>query len=74
MVTINFTQLRQNAKIYFDAVEKGETVFVKRHGKVIAKITTSSPKQLTWKKKSLRLKIPGVSLSQSIIREREESK
>ena len=73
MVTINFTQLRQNAKVYFDAVEKGETVYVKRHGKVIAKITTSSPKQPVWKKEALRLKIPGVSLSQSILKEREES-
>jgi antitoxin (DNA-binding transcriptional repressor) of toxin-antitoxin stability system len=72
MVTVNFTQFRQNAKIYFQAVEKGETVYVRRRGKVIAKIVPPTSRQPLWKSKALRLKIPGVSLSQSILKERQE--
>ncbi len=71
MVTINFTQFRQKAKAYFDAVEKGETVYIKRRGKIIAKIEAPPRKQPSWKTKALRLKIPGVSLSEAIIEERQ---
>ena len=73
MVTVNFTEFRQNAKGYFNAVEKGETVYVKRHGKIIAQIIPSKKKQPAWKTQALRLKIPGVSLSQDILEERRES-
>ena len=33
MVRVTFSELRNNAKKYFDAVEQGELVEVYRHGK-----------------------------------------
>ena len=39
MKTVTFSQLRNNAKKYFDAVEQGETVEVYRHGKPVAVIS-----------------------------------
>ena len=72
MVTINFTQFRQKAKDYFDAVEKGETIYIKRHGKVIAQIRPPQTHQPAWKHKALRLKISGESLSKMIIQERQQ--
>ena len=73
MVTVNFTQLRENAKTYFDQVEHGETIFVMRHGKIIAHISPPRKKQPAWKKKALRLIVPGVSLSKIILEERRKS-
>ena len=75
MLTVSFTQLRQNAKNYFDAVERGDKILVERHGKVIAQIhPVSSRKQIPWKSKGLQLIIPGVSLSEMILKERAESR
>ncbi len=36
MITVTFSELRNNAKKYFDAVEEGETIEVYRNGKPIA--------------------------------------
>lgn len=74
MVTVNFTQFRQHAKSYFDAVEKGEVIYIKRRGKIVASIIPPRKKEPLWKQKALRLKIPGVSLSQTIIEERRHSR
>ncbi len=74
MVTVNFTVFRQNAKAYFAAVEKGETVCVKRHGKIIARILPAMRKEPVWHTKALRLKIPEVSLSQAILEERRQDR
>jgi len=69
MVKISFTKFRQNAKSYFDKVERGEVIRIYRHGKVIAEII--SPQQSSGKrKKDVGLIIPGVSLSRAIIDER----
>ncbi len=73
MVAISFTQLRQNAKTYFDAVEKGEIVRVLRHGKIIAEIIPAHTKKTSKKKTSPPLIIPGASLSQAILKERKQS-
>lgn len=72
MVTVNFTVFRQKAKTYFEAVEKGETICVKRRGKIIARIVPARKKEPAWKSKALRLKIPGESLSETILQERGE--
>ena len=73
MVTITFTKFRQNAKTYFDAVEKGEVIRVLRHGKVIAQIISPGRKvDADWKKRS-PLVIPGVSLSKTILEERRSA-
>ena len=73
MVSISFTQLRQNAKTYFDKVEKGKTIRVIRHGKVIAEITPPKNKQSHFLKPIVPLVIPGVSLSKTILKERKFS-
>ena len=74
MVTITFTKFRQNAKTYFDAVEKGEVIQVLRHGKVIAQIISPVMKiDPEWKKRP-PLVIPGVSLSKVILAERKSAK
>jgi prevent-host-death family protein len=44
MKTVTFSQLRNNAKKYFDAVEKGESVEVYRHGKPAAILSPAGEK------------------------------
>ncbi|MCX7014810.1 MAG: type II toxin-antitoxin system prevent-host-death family antitoxin [Candidatus Sumerlaeota bacterium] len=75
MRTATFTELRQHAKTYFDAVEDGEAIRVLRHGKPVADIVPVAGARRTpfWKRPALRLRIPGASLSKAVIREREES-
>ena len=76
MTTITFTQFRQSAKTYFDAVERGQKVRITRHGKAIAMmvpIGRQVDSALLWKKPALRLKVPGVSLSHVILKDRENS-
>jgi len=77
MQTVTFSQLRNNAKKYFDAVEKGESVEVYRHGKPIALLTPfvreTPAKPNRWKTGN-PIKIPGLSLSKEIIKARRESR
>jgi antitoxin (DNA-binding transcriptional repressor) of toxin-antitoxin stability system len=74
MVTVNFTQFRQNAKNYLDAVEKGEMVNIKRHGKIVAQIIPPQKKQPSWKRQVKPLEISGVQLSRSVIQERRKTR
>ena len=71
MTQTTFTELRKHAKTYFDSVEKGETVRVLRHGRVIAEIVPPEDKK-TWKKRGLRLLVPGVSITKVILNERRK--
>lgn len=76
MKTVTFSQLRNNAKKYFDAVEKGESVEVYRHGKPIAMLTPvlhESPLKLNRWKTGNPIKIPGLSLSKEIIKDRRKN-
>ena len=75
MKTVTFSQLRNNAKKYFDAVEHGETVEIYRHGKPIAMLTPvlrESP--LSRWKTANPIKLPGVSASKMIIEDRKKSR
>lgn len=74
MTMTTFTEFRKHAKTYFDSVERGETVRVIRHGKVIADIVPPREGlgEKAWRKPGLKLKIPGVSLTKAILRERRE--
>ncbi len=76
MKRVTFTEFRQNAARYFDAVEEGETIKVLRHGKPIAEVVPASDEEstLSWKKPGLRLSVKGASLSREILRERKQSK
>jgi antitoxin (DNA-binding transcriptional repressor) of toxin-antitoxin stability system len=74
MKTTTFTDFRRKASSYIDAVEKGETVSILRHGRVVADVVPHRDENRipAWKRPGLKLDLKGVSLSQEIIREREE--
>ena len=76
MKSVTFTQFRQNAAAYFDAVERGETIQVLRHGKPIAEIAPAPTDEtvVSWKQPGLRLSVRGISLSREILKERKASK
>lgn len=76
MKTVTFTKLRENAKLYFDAVEEGETVRVLRHGKPIADIlpAASSARTPSWRKSRKPLCVKGVSLTKAILEERNSGR
>jgi antitoxin (DNA-binding transcriptional repressor) of toxin-antitoxin stability system len=71
MKKVSFTQLRNNAKRYFDDVEDGETLEIYRHGKALAILSPapSSSENTRWKKVKPRT-LAGVSLSKAILDER----
>ena len=74
MTKTTFTEFRKHAKTYFDSVEKGETVRIIRHGKIIAEVVPPHERfdKKTWKKPGLKLHIPGASLTEAILSERRE--
>jgi prevent-host-death family protein len=76
MKMVTFTEFRQNAASYFDAVEQGETIKVLRHGKPIAEIVPAPNEErtLSWKQPGLRLSVKGAYLSREILRERKQSR
>lgn len=72
MKTATFTEFRNNAKKFFDAVERGESIKIYRHGKPVAILKPAQPPESPWKTANpLRLK--GVSLSRAILEDREDS-
>lgn len=76
MLRATFTEFRQHAKAYFDAVEKGETIYIIRHGKVIAEINPAEDEEnsLSWKKPGIKMSIKGTSITKLILKEREGNK
>ncbi len=76
MTRTTFTELRKHAKTYFDSVEKGNTIQVLRHGRIIAEIVPphEDAQDKAWKKPGLKLVVPGVSLTKAILAERRESR
>lgn len=72
MKQATFSELRSNAKQYFDIVESGETVRIVRNGKPIADIVPLPHDLPSWKRRSAHpLVIDGVALSRIILEERE---
>jgi len=69
-----FTQLRNNAKAFFDAVEAGQTVRVFRSGKAIAEIVPLRGAVPAWKSGAAPLDIRGLSLSREVLKDRTRSK
>jgi antitoxin (DNA-binding transcriptional repressor) of toxin-antitoxin stability system len=76
MTKATFTEFRKHAKSYFDSVEKGATIQVSRHGKIIAEVAPPRKKtgSKSWKKPGLKLLVPGVSLAQAVLEQRKESR
>ena len=74
MVPVTFTELRNNAKKYFDAVERGEELEVYRRGKPIAVVAPVERHESKRWKQAHPLKLAeGVSLSAMVLKERSES-
>ena len=74
MITVTFSELRNNAKKYFDAVEEGETIEVYRKGKPIAILSPySTGKGERWNR-SHPLEARGVSLSKVVLDERSDER
>ena len=68
-----FTELRNNAKAFFDAVEKGQTVRVFRSGKAIAQIVPIKGTAPAWKRTSAPLNISGLALSREVLKDRAKA-
>ena len=73
MQETTFTELRKNAKWYFDAVETGQTVRVYRKGKPVADIVPVIHTSPSWKQEPPRLTIKGLSLTQEILADRDDA-
>ena len=74
MKTTTFSELRNNAKKYFDMVERGEPIEVYRHGKPVAILSPArGAGRSSWKTAS-PLRLPGVSLSRMIVAERRKAR
>jgi prevent-host-death family protein len=67
-----FTELRNHAKEYFDAVEGGDTVRVFRNGKPIAEIVPVRSGAPSWKRQATSLTVKGLSLSREIMSDRDK--
>lgn len=73
MQDTTFTELRNKARHFFDAVENGETVRVFRNGKAIAHIVPIGTGIPSWKREHVPLVVKGVSLSRAVLADREGS-
>lgn len=72
MQDATFTELRNHAKDYFDAVESGDTVRVFRNGKPIAEIVPIRSGLPSWKRQATPLTVKGLSLSQEFLIDRDD--
>ena len=68
-----FTELRNHAKDYFDAVEAGDTIRIFRNGKPIAEIGPVRTGMPSWKRQATPLTLKGLSLSREILSDRKKS-
>ena len=72
MKTATFSDFRNHAKKFFDAVEGGESVEIYRHGKPVAMLTPIRKHSMDRWKTAHPLTLPGLSLSRAILADREE--
>jgi prevent-host-death family protein len=70
---VTFTELRNRAKFYFDAVESGESLRVSRNGRSIADIVPIKAETPSWKRTATPLAVKGLSLSRELLHDRDES-
>ena len=73
MQQATFSELRNHAKDYFDAVEGGDTVRIFRNGKAIAEIVPIRSGIPSWKRQAAPLTVKGLSLSREILSDRDEA-
>lgn len=79
MKTVSFTELREHARDYVDAAERGEMIRITRHGiAIVAVVPISlierkpSPKIPAWKKPVKALHIPGFNSTRWLQKERKD--
>ena len=73
MTTVTLTEFRSHASGMLNRVENGETLLVIRHGRPVAEVTpvaNLNKAQPSWKRHGLRLSAKGLSLSATILAER----
>ena len=70
MRSVTFSELRHQAKKYFDAVENGETVEIFRHGKPVAILMPARRAPSERWKTAHPLRLSGASLSEAILEDR----
>jgi antitoxin (DNA-binding transcriptional repressor) of toxin-antitoxin stability system len=71
MKETSFTELRSQAKHYFDLVEGGETVRVLRNGRAIAEIHPIARDLPSWKRRAARpLLVGGEAISKLLLDDR----
>ncbi len=74
MTALTFTDFRKRASGILSDVEKGEAFVIVRHGKPIAELSPVSPSiphEPAWRRRGLRLVVPGATLSRAILEDRE---
>jgi len=70
-----FTELRNHAKSFFEAVEEGETVRVYRNGRPVADIVPVKMAMPAWKKPpQTRLSLDRLSLGDEVVADRDENR
>jgi prevent-host-death family protein len=74
MTTVTLTEFRSHASGMLSRVENGETLLVLRHGRPVAEVTpvaNQGNRRPSWKEPGLRLSTKGISLSSTILAERD---
>lgn len=74
MKTVSFSDFRSRASVLFDAVERGETLVVLRHGKPVAEVhpvAAGGVRMPSWRRPGLRLTAKGASLAKAILEDRD---
>lgn len=74
MITVTCSELRNNARKYFDAVETGESIEVYRHGKPVALVTPISQHSIERWKQANPAKLDGASLAKAILDDRRRAR
>ncbi len=72
MRTVTSTEFRQQATAYLNAVEQGETFRILRYGKPIADLKPIGTAVPAWKRCIEPITLKGISVSDMIIKERDE--
>lgn len=72
MRTATFSEFRNQARKYFDAVESGESIEIYRHGKPVAVLTPIRKHSLDRWRTARPLTLAGGSLSHAILADRED--
>jgi len=76
MKTASFTEFRRHARAFLDLVAAGERVRILRHGTPVADLVPpgATEEPPLWKRPRRKLTLPGTSVAETVLRDREESR